>query len=342
MRRRRFIELCLGASAALGAGCSSVSFVPIAGKKVEAKVIDEGPLALLPRGIVGFLSLDAAQLFATEIGADVARLVTTVVPLGAESGFVPGRDVRRVLGGVYAMQGADFCAVVQGRFDVAAIRRAADARLAAPSGMPLVRTRYGDYDLYTVGNLGFVLLTEQSLLSGNETGMRRALDRLRYSSLERVIPAWMVTLADTKEASFVVAGDFGAESVMASPDGTPRAVPRALAGSAVQPVLEAAAAQLPFLSDMRALRLVGNFKPPGVNLAGALTYGSIEKAQAGANGLRSTAQMAQLGAFVSSFGMGASLPPIQTALNGNDVGFVQAIDVSFARTLLNMMGAAVR
>jgi len=343
MRRRKFVGLGLvGASTLSGLGCASVSLVPIAGKRVEAKVIDENPLSLLPRGIVIFENLDATALFATEIGADIARLVSTVVPLGNESNFAPTRDVRRVVGGVYAMQGVDFCAVVQGTFDVAAIQKAADARLAAPSGLPLVRTRYSDYDLYTVGNMGFVLLTPQSLLSGNEIGMRRALDRMRFSSLERVIPEWMVTLAETKDASFVLAGDFGAESVMSSQDGTPRAIPRALAGSAVQPVLEAAAAQLPFLSDLRAMRVIGNFKPPGVNLAGALTYGSIDKAQAGAAGLRNTASMAQLAGFFTSFGMGQSLPPIQTAVSGTDVGFVQPIDTAFAKTLLTLMGGALK
>jgi len=130
--------------------------------------------------------------------------------------------------------------------------------------------------------------------------------------------------------------------VMSSQDGTPRAIPRALAGSAVQPVLEAAAAQLPFLSDLRAMRVIGNFKPPGVNLAGALTYGSIDKAQAGAAGLRNTASMAQLAGFFTSFGMGQSLPPIQTAVSGTDVGFVQPIDTAFAKTLLTLMGGALK
>ena len=52
------------------------------------------------------------------------------------------------------MQGADFCAVLQGRFDVPAIERAASARAATPSGVALVKTRYGDNDLYTVANVG--------------------------------------------------------------------------------------------------------------------------------------------------------------------------------------------
>ncbi len=316
--------------------------MPIAGKRVDPKLIDENPLALLPRGIVVFQSLDAAALFATELGTDVAKVVSAVLPLGPESNFVPQRDVRRVVGGVYAMQGVDFCAVVQGTFDVAAISRAADARLAAPGGVPLVRTRYGDYDLYTVGNVGFVMLTPQAILSGNEIGMRRAVDRLRYSSLERVIPDWMVTLADTKDANLVMCGDFGAESVMATTDGMPRAVPRPLAGSPAAPVLQAAAAQFPFLSDLRAMRVLGNFKPPGLNLAGSLTYGTNEKAQAGANGLRGVAQMAQWAGLISSLGFGRTLPPIQVAVSGLDVGFVQPVDVAFARTVLGYMQGAIR
>jgi hypothetical protein len=331
----------LGCALGLAAGCAPGALVPIAGKSVDAATIDEDPYALLPPGIVVFGNLDARALFATSIGADVAGLVASVVPLGQESNFNPVRDVARVVGGVYAMQGVDFCAVVRGTFDVAAISAAASARVAAPGGYPVVRTRYGPYDLYTVGNIGFVLLTPSTMLSGNETGMRRALDRLRYNKLARTIPAWMISLAESAGTVFGIAGDFGAVSAPAmGENGLLTTAP--LATSAAQPVLEAAAKNFPFLSELRAMRVVGNFQDPGMNLAGALTYTTAERAENGASGLKNLAQMASFAGLVSSLGFGPSIPPMKIAISGSDVGFTQPIDTGFARYLLNFVGGSLR
>jgi hypothetical protein len=337
LSRRSVLGGSLGLSGLglIGAGCAPGALVPIAGKSVDAATIDKDPYALLPPGILVFANLDARALFSTSIGADVAGLVMSVVPLGPESNFNPVRDVARVVGGVYAMQGVDFCAVVRGTFDVAAISAAAASRVAAPSGYPVVRTRYGPYDLYTVGNLGFVLLTPNTMLSGNETGMRRALDRLRFNKLARKIPPWMIALAES------AGGDFGSVSAPAmGENGLLTTAP--LATSAAQPVLEAAAKNFPFLSELRAVRVVGNFQEPGMNVAGALTYSSAERAENGANGLKNLAQMASFAGLVTSLGFGPSLPPMKIAISGSDVGFTQPIDTGFARYLINFLGGSLR
>lgn len=346
MRRRDILELAatLSAGAAVGTGCaSSPSLVPIGGQDVDPAVIDKDPIALLPSGVLLFGQIDLTALFQTPIGNDVASLVQSLVPLGAESNFVTARDTQRSMLGVYAMQGVDFCAVTQGRFDVEAIRRAADARVATPAGVPFVKSRYGQFDLYTVGNIGFVLLTSSTVLSGNETGMRRALDRLRYNRLSRSVPEWMVGLTENKSSSFVVAGDFGAATVMqpSSPEKRP-AFDAGPTGSAAEPVLEAAAANFPFLSGLRALRVLGNFLSPGLNFAGALTYVSNEKAQAGAESLRHLAELAQWANLLTTFGFGASIPPAQIALAEKEVAFVQPVDTAIARAFLGLVGGYVR
>ncbi len=351
MRRRDLLDLAVGHAAIgvlgtglAGAACaSSPSLVPIGGENVDPAEIDKDPMALMPSGVLVFGKVDLVALFRTPIGADIAALVQSLVPLGAESGFVPGRDTERSFLGVYAMQGVDFCAVTQGRFDIEAIRRAADARAATASGLPMVKSRYGQFDLYTVGNIGFVLLTSRTLLSGNETGMRRALDRLRYKRLERSVPEWMVSLSETKDSSFVVAGDFGASEVMTpkSPEKKPPFEPGPT-GSAAEPVLEAAAGSFPFLSGLRALRLLGNFLAPGLNFAGALTYASPEKAQAGAESLRHLSELAQWANLLTSFGFGATIAPAQIALQEREVAFTQAVDTAIARAFLGMVAQYVR
>ena len=172
------------------AGCGGNNdYGLIGGEKVDASLVDRDPLALLPSGVLVLSQHRRRRDVQVQVGATRPRRSSrTLLPLGPESNFVPQRDVTRVVGGIYAMQGADFCAVVQGNFDVAAIQRAVDARAITIDGAPLVKTRYAGNDLYTAGNLGFTLVTSHTALSGNETGMRRALDRLRFGKLERSVP----------------------------------------------------------------------------------------------------------------------------------------------------------
>jgi len=247
----------------------------------------------------------------------VARLTQNLIPLGPSANFVPSRDVTKIYGGVYAMQGADFCMVVQGRFDVESIERAAEARSMTTTGVPLVKTRYAGNEIYTAGNVGFVMLTSSTLLSGNETGIRRALDRLRFTKLSRAVPVWMSDLTVTPNASFTLAGDF--------------------TGSVPVDVLTSKA---PFMAGMRQLRILGNFQPPGMNLAGTLTYTDPTTATTGAQSLRNVQSFAQLLGLLSTLGFGGSLPPMQVGLQGNDVQFTLPVDSRYASFLLRLGIAA--
>jgi hypothetical protein len=321
MRGLRAVGRAIGAAllaAALtttvaGCGGADEGALLIGGERVDSTTIDRDPLALLPSGIVMLSYLDAATLFQSKLGPEVSQVVTGLLPLGPESNFVPSRDVVRVYGGAYAMQGADFCAVLQGNFDTAAIQRAADAKAMTTAGAPLVKSRYGDRDVFVVANVGFVMLTNHTILSGNETGIRRAIDRLRYSKLERSMPKWMTDLVSTKGAAFTIAGDF-----------------------TKQPVIEAGAQKFPFVAGMRYMRVVGNFEPPGMNFAGALTYKDPQTAAAGAANLQNLQQVASLVSVLSSWGFGPSVPPMQIAQSGNDAAFTMVMDESLVRILLRV------
>lgn len=312
MTRRTALAALLVALASTTPACSGgEGMVLIGGNKVDAATIDRDPSSLLPSGIVILGYLDAATLFTSSLGPDVSRAVAAILPLGPESNFDSKRDVTRVYAGVYAMQGADFCAVVQGNFDVDAIKRAADARAVTIGGAPMVKSRYAETDMYTAGNLGFVVLTSHTALTGNETGMRRALDRLRFGKLERAIPGWMVDLVNTQGASFAVAGDLSQ-----------------------QQAVDAASKTMPFLSGLRTIRAIGNFKAPGLNVAGALTYPDNATANQAAASLQHLQQMAQIVNLFTSFG-GINIPQIQTQVREGDVAFTTSVNEGTMRVLLS-------
>ncbi|AUX40851.1 hypothetical protein SOCE26_022520 [Sorangium cellulosum] len=322
--RRAAVALALAGLAVpplAGCGGADDSLALVGGGKIDATAVDRDPLAVLPSGVVMLGYLDAAALFASSLGGEVNQLVTGLLPLGPESNFVPARDVVKVYGGLYAMQGADFFAVVQGNFDVEAIRRAADARTATASGAPLVKTPYAGADIFTAGNVGFVVLTPHTILTGNETGLRRALDRLRSADkLERAVPSWMVDLIGTKSASFAMAGDLSS-----------------------QPAVSSAAGQLPFLSGLRYVRVIGNFQPPGVNFAGALTYTDPQSAANGAVALRDFERIAKIATLLSSWGFGyGSVPPMQVAQRENDVAFTVPLGEGIVRMLLRSAAETAR
>ncbi len=311
----------LSAAAALSIpGCGGGdSLVLVSGQRVDSARLDADPVSILPPGILMFGYVDAAAMFHSSLGPDVSNMVQTLLPLGPDANFVATRDVTKVFAGTYAMQGADFCAVLQGNFDTEAIRRSVDARAVSLAGVPLTKSRYADADLYTAGNIGFTLLTAHTALSGNETGMRRALDRIRYGKLTRAVPEWMTTLGRTPGATFALAGDFGSASPGA-----------------------AAVQTLPFLSGASTLRLIGNFQSPGMNFAGTLSFNDEGSAATSASAFESLRSISPFMSLLSAIGLGITIPPIQSAQQGKDVGFTVAMDEGTARTLLRKGGDVMR
>lgn len=317
---RAILAACtLGLAAAALGGCGGAdSMVLVGGHKVDAADIDRDPISVLPGGVVMFGTLDAAAMFHSPYGGEVGGLIANLLPLGPESGFVASRDLSRIHGGVYAMQGADFCVVAQGTFDVDAIARAAASRAITVAGVPLVKSRYADSDLYTAGNVGFTVLTSHTVLSGNETGMRRALDRLRFGKLERSVPSWMIDLTATKGAAFAGAGDL-----------------------ASQPVADATARQVPFLAGMKVVRVLGNFQSPGINVAGTLSYQDADAAGRAAPALRNLQQLTQLMSLFTAWSYGA-MPTPQIVQQGGDVAFTMAVDDQLVHSLLRLASDSVR
>ncbi|HKQ69086.1 MAG TPA: hypothetical protein VJT73_07095 [Polyangiaceae bacterium] len=285
------------------------------GLRLSSEAIDHDPLALLPANPVAMAWIDAQAFFNSSLGGEVNRLAAKYVPIGVEAGFVPRRDMKKIVGGVYSLAGADVVAVVQGDFNVEMIGAAADRHAVTPGGVPLVHSKYAGNEVYTAGNVGFSVVTKHTMLVGNETGMRRALDRVRDNRLKREIPEWMTKLMENPQASMVLLGDVTG-----------------------QPQVAALAKMAPFVNGLSNFRILGNFQPPGVNLAGTLTYPDAASATQGATNLQNLGQMAGLLNMLAIFGLASPLQNLQVQSQDNSATFVTAIDgQSLSRLLARVL-----
>ena len=318
--RKRLLGLALGALlVVLGSSCKHNDgdsvVVTGEGARLSSEAIDHDPLALLPSKPVVLGTIDVPAFLASPLGGEINRLASKYVPLGQETGFVLQRDLKKIVGAAYSLAGVDVVGVAQGDFNPDLIRAAAERHAMTPGGATLVHSKYAGNDVFTAGNIGFTVVTRHTMLIGNETGMRRALDRIRDNRLAREVPEWMTKLMETPQAATVLAGDV-----------------------ATEPRIAAMAQMAPFLGGLSNFRVVGNFQPPGVNVAGTLSYADPQSAAAGANALRGLSQMSAITAILSMFGLGAPLQNLQVENRDRDTSFVTAADAeSLARLVAQVM-----
>ena len=281
------------------------------GKALSEQQIDADPLALLPGGAIGMLSADAKALFASQFGQKLAAIAQA--PMPASAGFDATRDLTHLYAGFYSMQGADFTVVATGSFDKARIEQAADGVTQTPLGAPLVKSSYAKHTLYTSRNVGFTVLTARTALVGNETGIRRALDRIQEGRVKRAVPDWFSEIMDTPNAPMVMGFDLRAH-----------------------PLTDATRQQFPFLQGLETARMVGNFEAPGLNLAGTLTYSDEASATQGAQNLRDFASGVQsLGWLASLFNIPQPIRKLEAEAKGTDTQFVAGLDGEGVAQLLD-------
>jgi hypothetical protein len=273
-------------------------------KKVD---LDADPLALLPGSAVVVANLDTRAIFSGgSAGAQVAAFASGLAPIGDEVGFQARRDVDRVTLGVYATGGADFAAVLSGRFDETKIA----AATTASGGAPIVRGIYAGRTTYTVGAVQYAVLTSKTLVAGSADGLRRLLERVQAATLDRSMAPWMVETLETKGADVALAADLETQPLPAAAMGT---------------------ASLSWLKGMRVARVIGNFAPPGMNVAATMTYGDPQLAQAAADGVRFVdGWLNRLGPL---FG-GVRLQNLEVTTDASDLRCKFAVDDQTLRTVL--------
>lgn len=314
LSRRGLVQsaFCLGLT---GVGCAKKDDVIVRtadGRELTAEAIDGDPIALLPGNPVGALTLDAKALFASEFGKRLLAITQARSPMPAEAGFDPARDLERIYAGVYSMQGADVAGVAVGRFEPAKIAEAARANPKTAAGSPITETRYAGRSLYLSSGLGFSPLTSKTTLFGTEPGMRRALDRIEEGRVRRRLPKWMVTLLEEPTAPIVAGADLEA-----------------------QPVSSAIREQVAFVDGLRTASLVGNFQPPGLNLAGTLTYESDAAAARGAENLKKLhATLSSAGFLMALVGIPQPLRNLEAVAREKEARFVLGVDAAAIAVLL--------
>jgi hypothetical protein len=99
--------------------------------------------------------------------------------------------------------------------------------------------------------------------------------------------------------------------------------------------------QVPFLAGMKLVRVIGNFQPPGVNVAGTLSYADADSASRAAPAMRNLQQLGQLLSLFTSWGLGA-VPNPQIQQQNADVAFTMPIEDAFVHTMMRMAADSMR
>lgn len=316
--RRRSLLSSVAALAVCLAGCAKQEDVIVhtaEGKAKTATEIDADALALLPGGAITVGVLDAQALFASQFGDKLLEVSRRRAPVPEAAGFDPKRDLTKVYFGVYSMQGADVCGVALGTFDPKKIEAASDGIQKTPLGVPVTKTSYAGRALYTADSVGFTILTSRTALFGNQTGIRRALDRIKEGRAKRELPGWAEKVLNQKSAPFA----FGSN----------------LKG---QPLSNALRSNLPFLDGVETLAVVGNFAPPGLNLAGTFVYPDEAAAKVGASKAEETrATFDRYSTYLTIFGIPKPLQKLEADAIGKEAHFVAGIDAVALSTVLGRL-----
>lgn len=313
------ILVLLGAMAVVACSKKDTLITPaVAQHQLTPAEIDAEPLAVLPTGFIGLMRAEMPAVTRSSLGPTVVALIKQWAPMPINSGVAPERDIDRVVIGLYSMQGADAAGVAIGRFNPEAIRQAANANPNTPSGA-IVQSPYAGYLLYTVHNMGFCVLSARTLLIGNETGIRRALDRIHEGRAMRQLPGWTDALLDASKAPLAFGARFKPGEVPAS-----------------------VGQQLSFMAELEGLRVLGNFESPGVNLAGSLGYATPERAkQAAGEMLSSRDKLMSMGFLMGVMGIGQPIRRLEANAVDREVSFVAALDGASVSKILTIAAPAL-
>jgi hypothetical protein len=280
-----------------------------AGEAVTAADIDRDPLQLLPPGSIAWFHLDVNTTAQSDLGQYVLADLEARFPMPASAGFSLRRDVAQLNVATYSIQGLDFAGVALGTFDSAKISAAALEHRGGPLAPQLLESEYAGRALFTAQNVGFSILTPHTALFGNDIGMRRCLDRISDARVADDLPAWVKALLGTPNAAFAFGGDLSGNAVTAT-------LPRRLA----------------LLEGASQLRAVGNFSPPGVNLAGTIQHADATAARHSATALLEVGGSVNMAARL--FGLGQPIRKLETQAVGNDAQLVVAVDADAVKVLM--------
>ncbi len=293
--------LCL--AAAVGCGPKEAVTPVSDGKVMTVAELEKDPLALLPGGMVAFGRADGKAFFASPSAPQSTQAALALIPLTPEMGFVPSRDLSLLHFGVYAFGGSDLCAVVEGSFDKDAVAKAADKGALSAAGKPLVKSTYADRDVFVSGDVAVTVLTSKLALAGSQTGVRRALDRVRDRRVKREVPGEWLEFVRKPGAHFGLIADTSRESLS-----------------------DATLKEAPYLRGAKTAKALGTFEGPGANVGGVVTYDTVENAQRGEAQAKEWQQMAGLMNFFAIFGAKSPIKHMETRIDDRDLQVAAVLD----------------
>jgi hypothetical protein len=310
--RGALIAFMLSVSAGWALSCGGgreIILRTAAGVEATAEDIDSNPLWLLPPGGIGWAHLEVTPALQSGLGKYVLSDLEARFPMPDAAGFSFERDVTSFSVASYSMQGIDFAGVAMGRFEPARIEAAALDYKGGPLAPALIKSQYAGRTLFTTASVGFVILTPRTALFGNDTGIRRCLDRIAESRVADDLPAWVKDMLVTPNAAFSLGIDMQQN-----------------------PFAAALSGRLAALRGASMARGIGNFDAPGINLAGTVTHADQEAARATATALLQTG--GSLNIYGRLFGLGQPLRKLETRAVGNDTQVVLAVDGGAVQTLM--------
>jgi hypothetical protein len=260
-------------------------------------------------------NLDAKQITNGTAGADLVELSERLLPFSKEIDFQIKRDLDRVYLGMYSFSGADLLAVMSGRFDQAKLEAAAAKGLNTPFGV-VVASTYANRKIYTVANVGFVVLTPKTALVGSEAAMRRALDRIQAGTVRREMAPWMGDW---------VAQD-GGYAVLIASDVTKQSFGKTVTSF------------LPWVNGVQYVRVRGRFNPDtSYGMSGALTYPDPQRAQQAAQGFGQLKSSITMMAALKYIGIDPLVRNAVVQAAGNDMQFSTVITEKQTRQMLKLL-----
>jgi len=316
MTRSTVRLIALGLTALVGLagpmGCGGKAAATAGAPKPE---IDRDPIAMLAPSAVLVARADLRAVYGDpSLGGQVAAITDGLLPIGDGTWFLASRDVDGVLVAVYATPGTEIAAVLTGHFDVDRIAHATQTT----SGAPVTIGAYAGFTTSTFGRVTWVALTPKMLVAGSSEGIRFVLDRLQRGAPERSLPPWIIQTLETPGASGALAADFVSQPV---------------------PAATLASVNLPWLKGLRIARVITDMLPPGINVAGTLTYADPSEAQEAAGALRSADRWLELlGPLVG----GVKLQGFDANSEGDDVRCKFAADAQGLHAILSMVPRLTR
>jgi hypothetical protein len=306
--------LCITSALLLNACSGEEIIVKTAdGQELSAADIDKEPLSLLPPGLA-VANVSTLELFNSSLGNQLVALAESQLPIPASANFNPRRDLKRLFVAVYSAAGVDFAGVAVGKFDPKAIEAAAARSEVTPLGTPLVTVKYSKWTFYVSANLGFCVLTPNTVLFGNEVGIRRALDRLERGDLT-------IQLHPDVEALLRTPG-----------------APIAIGATNLNGELDPFVQKTPLAANIRVVRAIADLKEPGSNFAGTFTYADESAAAAAKEGIDQTfTTLDSLSTVGALFGLRKPVRSYATELKETSVQVAVSSDTVTAEMLLSML-----